>query len=195
MPPRSRAWFAALILFGQACPSPCPDGGWAALADSESGFTRIEAGHVFRVERGSQGGMHVWTGADFGDVAPGSADVIDGLRRDDLPYVEFFLDGPNGQLSPSNLQRPVLLRGDAAFRLPRRQLVFRHYERLPDDWETLDWAQIEAEMELEEHRVSVRLEDTCGQVVETSLPVWLTFPPREQGVAPNPVGDPLSELL
>ncbi|MCO4772908.1 MAG: hypothetical protein KDA24_22945, partial [Deltaproteobacteria bacterium] len=86
---------AALLMFLAGCPGdPCADevSGWIEVGEGTVGFKPIEDGAVLGVERGSQGGQHVWVSLQGDGMHPGSRDVSEGLRNDDLPWISFELE-------------------------------------------------------------------------------------------------------
>ena len=77
------------------CPSgdPCADdvAGWIEIGDGFDAFESIEDGAVLVAEYGSQGGQHVWASIRGDGMHPGSRDVSEGLRKDNLPWISFEL--------------------------------------------------------------------------------------------------------
>lgn len=157
-----------------------PDDAWVEIGEGTAAdaFTPIEPGVTLLVERGSQGGMHVWAALALGDLQPGSEDLWDGLRNGDLPTITLNLSGPHGRLTPDNERPQVLERGDGEYLLLHQQLQFKHFEELPEDWQELDYGEVEEEMETQDHTLSVRVEDSCGTVVQEEILVRLDFPAR-----------------
>ncbi len=170
------------LLLVAACDETCPDpaDAWALLAEgwSETDFEAADDGDVFEVERGSQGGMHVWVSVAMGGIEPGSEDLWDGLRAGDLPKITLNLEGPHGVLTPGTERPSVLERGDGEFLLLHQQLQFKHFEVLPENWQELDYAEVEATMEAQDQTLSVTIEDACGTVVTDELTIRLDFPER-----------------
>jgi len=178
---------AALSLVGceeESCDTLDPADAWAEIGDgtSEAEFGPLEEGVTLLVERGSQGGMHVWVAVAVGDLQPGPTDLWEGLRNGDLPEFTLNLSGPHGVLTPDNPRPEVLERGDGEFLLLHQQLQFKHFEVLPENWQELDYADVEADMEGQDHLLTVRVEDSCGTVVEAELSVRLDFPDRSEDV-------------
>jgi len=155
----------------------------------EDTFVSIEDGKVIQVERGSQGGMHVWVSLSAAGIHPGSEELWDGLANGDLPDVEFqLLDPDGGILTPDNQRPSVLVRtDDGRYELLNNLVVFRHFAELPDDWAELDYGEVEAAMQEVDHTLLVRIEDSCGTVVQDEVLVRLDFPPRPDN------GDDLDE--
>lgn len=174
------------------CDSLDPEAAWAELGQGEEAFSPLDPDTVMRVERGNQGGQHIWVSARLGDLNPGSEDLWDGLRNGDLPEVEFVVTGPDGIISPDNLRPMVLQRGEREdYLLMHNLVVIRHFAELPDDWAELDYAQVEADLEEVEHDLTVRIEDVCGTVVEHTTPILLDFPARDSGpTTPRTVARP-----
>jgi len=161
------------------CDALDPADAWIEAGVGEQQFEPIEDGVVLAVERGSQGGMHVWVSLRAGGIAPGSEDIWEGIRNGDLPYIEILLSGPNGLLTPDNGRPTVLARGDDGEYLLLEQLTqFSHFEDLPDDWQDLDFGEVELDMEEQDHTLQVRLTDQCGTEVSDCVTVRFDFPPR-----------------
>jgi hypothetical protein len=175
---------ALTVLLGgceeEGCEALDPDDAWALLGDgeAEAELLIVEDGATFQVERGSQGGMHVWVAIAVGDIHPGPTDLWEGLRSGELPKFSIQLEGPHGVLTPENVRPQVLERGDGEYLLLHQQIQFRHFELLPDNWQDLDYAEVEADMETQDHLLRVRIEDACGTIVEDELPIRLSFPER-----------------
>ena len=174
---------AALVLVGcdeETCETLDPADAWVELGDGTSAtdFTSVEPGATLLVERGSQGGMHIWAAVALGNIQPGPEDLWEGLRTGELPNITLNLSGPNGLLTPDNERPQVLERADGEYLLLHQQLQFKHFEELPDNWQELDYAEVEAAMEEEDHVLSIRVEDSCGTVVEAELVVRLDLPDR-----------------
>ena len=189
---------AALLLLvacdeaGLDCDTLDPAAAWVELGQGEDEFELLDPGTTLLVERGNQGGQHIWVSARLGDLNPGSEDLWDGLRNGDLPEVEFLVTAADGIISPDN-RRPMVLQRDARedYLLMHNLVVIRHFAELPDDWAELDYAQVEADMEEVEHDLTVRIEDVCGTVVEDTLPILLDFPARDSGsTTPRTVARP-----
>lgn len=155
-----------------------PDTAWIELAEGVRAYEPIDDGRVLEVERGSQGGMHVVPTARLGGVNPGSARFEDGLRNGDLPWVSFHLMDGDGELTLDNRAARLLERGDGYYELAPRNVQFRHFAALPDNWTELDYDEVEADMELREFRLRVVFEDSCGLQVQDERAVRLDFPER-----------------
>ncbi len=138
-----------------SCSALDPAEAWLAVGAGYDAFAPLVDGDVMEVERGSQGGMHVMVAGQAGALHPGSASYEDGLRAGDLQRL-----------------------GDR-YELEGRTLQFRHFAELPDNWTELDYAEVEADMELQEYRLWLRLTDSCGTVVEDERTVRLDFPERD----------------
>ncbi len=195
------ACLAAALLLLAACDEAEVDcgsldgvAGWAELGDGEveDEFVPLESDAVMLVERGNQGGQHIWVSTRLGDINPGSEDLWDGLRNGDLPEVEFVVTSPDGIISPDNRRPMVLVRDERGdYLLMHNLVVIRHFAELPDDWAELDYAQVEADMEEVEHDLTVRIEDVCETVVETTTTILLDFPDRDSGsTTPRTVARP-----
>jgi len=163
------------------CEAVDPADAWVEVGDGEDAFAAIHEGQSFEVERGSQGGMHVWVSMQTGGIAPGSEDLWEGLREGDLPFVEFELEGPEGILSNENGRPMVLERVGGDYQLIHELVQFRHFAELPDDWELLDYELVEDELEQIDHVLRIRVSDSCGNVVEDERSIRLLFPPRTSG--------------
>ncbi len=150
------------------------------VGDGTDGFASIEDGDVLLVERGSQGGQHIWAAIMAKGVHPGSEDISQGLANDDLPWIEFQLESANGVHSNDNLLRRPLDRyeGGELFGLETRQVQFRHWVTLPDDWADLDMQDVEDDLETIDFVLRATVEDACGDTVTDEVTVRLDFPPR-----------------
>jgi hypothetical protein len=163
-----------------SCSALDPAEAWLAVGAGYDAFAPLVDGDVMEVERGSQGGMHVMVAGQAGALHPGSASYEDGLRAGDLPVVEMGLDDPDGGVLNTEHRQPrVLQRLGDRYELEGRTLQFRHFAELPDNWTELDYAEVEADMELQEYRLWLRLTDSCGTVVEDERTVRLDFPERD----------------
>lgn len=172
------------------CDSLDPADAWIEAGGEAEHFEPLEQGQVLLVERGSQGGMHVWVSLRAGGIAPGSEDIWEGIRSGDLPFVEFLLSGPNGLLTADNGRPTVLERGDDEYLVLEQLTQFSHFETLPDDWQELDFGEVEQEMEQQDHTVEVRLTDQCGTTVSHTVTVQLEFPPRPDNGDDDDSADP-----
>ena len=151
------------------------------VGDGTHGFLSIDDGAVLQVERGSQGGQHIWAGLVASGLHPGSEDISEGLRNDDLPWIRFELESVEGVHSNENLQRRPLDRyDDGSFGLETRQVPFRHWPVLPDDWAEQDIGDREAFMESLDFVLRATVEDACDDTVTDEVTVRLAFPPREE---------------
>lgn len=173
---------SALALSLSGCSDPCADdvAPWIEVGDGTHGFTSIEDGAVLAVERGSQGGQHVWAAVLAGGLHPGSPDITEGLRNDDLPWIEFQLESAEGVHSNENLlRRPLDPIGDH-HGLETRQVPFRHWPVLPDDWAEQDIGEREAHLETVDFTLRVIIDDACGDTLTDERTVRLDFPAREE---------------
>ncbi len=151
----------------------------SGLGDNQA----IEDGHVLLVERGSQGGVHIYGGLRTRGIYRGSEDDYQALLSGDRPLIEFSLENADGVLSSPNAMRDLLTIEDSgAMVLSGRRVVFRHYSELPDDWQSLDWQEIEGRLEQEEMIFSVLINDSRGRVLQDSATVRIDFPDSEQGM-------------
>ncbi len=152
----------------------------ASHGDGDAVFVPITDGAVLAVERGSQGGQHVWAALRARGLDPGSEDISEGLANDDLPWVEFQLESDEGVHSSDNLLRRPLDRTDGPepYGLMDRQVQFRHWVSLPPDWADQDMGEVEAALEEVDFTLRVILEDACGDTLTDEVIVRLDFPPR-----------------
>ena len=185
---------AALLL--AACVEPLPVEP-AALADLElaevpSGprvevgggrevFEELEVGHTLEVERGPQGGQHIWASLRAWGVDAGSDDDYEAMLNQDRPIVEFQLLGADGDYAFVNAFPRRLEPTDEGHELLGRLVQFRHWVELPEDWEQIDWDEREAQLEQEELLLRVVLEEADGDVFVDECAVYLDFPPRGDG--------------
>ena len=168
---------ALLLSVLAACGTEPPDG-WAELCGEVESFEVLEDGAVLRVERGSQGGMHVFLGMRTGGIEPGPTDLWAGLSQGTLPVVGFEIEGPEGILTPDNARPTVLERvGGGEFELLDNLIQFRHFAEWPTDWAEINFEEHERAMELQDHVVRVVIEDANGQLVLDERTVRLSFPP------------------
>ena len=165
------------------CPAdPCGDDidPWMEVGDGTGGFHSLDDGDVLTVERGSQGGQHIWAGFLARGLHPGSEDISEGLANDDLPWIEFQLESVEGVHSNDNLLRRPLTRmeGDEPYGLVDRQVQFRHWVVLPDDWADKDMGEVEDGLEEVDFVLRAIIEDACGDTITDEVTVRLDFPPR-----------------
>jgi len=184
---RLLALLPPLLLCACEAPLSCdlsdPAAAWLTLGDGTDGFVPIDDGDTLLVERGSQGGMHVIVAARTAAIHPGQPTYEDGLRAGDLPVVELGIDdAEGGQLNAEHRQPRVLQRRESDYELDARNLPFRHFAQLPDNWTELDYADVEADMEQAEFRLWMTLEDSCGTTVTAERTVRLDFPERNPDV-------------
>ena len=162
------------------CPSgdPCADdvAGWIEVGDGFDAFESIEDGAVLAVEYGSQGGQHVWASIRGDGMHPGSRDVSEGLRKDNLPWISFELDGPDGMYSNDNELRQPLQEVEGGWGFLERRISFRFWSTLPDDWDEIPREVRIAELEGMDFVLRGRVEDACGDVLEDERIVRLDFP-------------------
>ena len=177
----SRFFLAALVtgLFAGCSSDPCTDdvSPTLELGEGIDGFRPIVDGDVLVVERGSQGGQHVWISVRGDGMHPGSQDVSEGLRKDDLPWISFALTGPDGVYSNENLLRqPLQPLDDDGWGFLDRRVSFRYWSVLPDNWADITREQREMELEAMEFVVSGTVEDACGDVLTAERVVGIAFP-------------------
>jgi hypothetical protein len=177
---RQLAVFVLLLLM-TACPTPPSGDGTIQLGGEGEPFALLSAGSTLQVERGSQGGMHVWASLRAEGIDPGPTDLWQGLLDGTLPLVQFELEGPDGLLTRDNTQPVVLERAHNGYERLSNLVVFEHFATLPDDWTDLDYAEVEAAMQEQDYILRVRLTDGLDRVFEDSKTVRLSFPPRDQG--------------
>ncbi len=177
--PLVRPVVLALLLALVGCSSdPCADGvvPWIEIGEGWTGFADLADGATLQVERGSQGGQHVWLSLRGDGMHPGSRDLSEGLAKDDLPWISFEIESDEGIHSNENLLRQPLDEGDEGWEFVERRISFRHWVVLPDDWADIPRSEREAEMEAMEFVVRARVEDACGDTLEDERTVFLTFP-------------------
>ena len=184
---------AALIagLAGCGDPSPCaaldPAEARLEVGEGRDRFAPLEPASPMEVERGNQGGQHIWVALRLAGIEPGSETLWDGLSNDDLPEVESVVSGPDGVISADNRRPRVLARGERdEYLLLQNLVVIRHFAELPDDWAGLDYAQVEADMEEVDHDLTVWVQDACGTTLEASAAIRLDFPARDSSSSPHP---------
>ena len=170
---------------GGCDPSLGPSGGsssaWVELYTGELALEPLEQGQTLLVERGSQGGVHLWGSLRAGGLSRGSEDEYEALLSGDRPLVEFTLEAPYGLLSNDNLVRQYLQEDqEGGMILVGRRVIFRHYSELPEDWQQLDWEQVEQRIEQEDLTLRVTITDSRGRWAEDSRNIHVQFPPREQ---------------
>jgi len=156
-----------------------------------TGYETITEGEVLEVERGSQGAQHVWAALRAGGMHPGSEDVVEGLEHDNLPWVAFELEGPDGLYNFDTRIRLPLDRidGNTLFGLETRPVQFWQWAERPDDWETLDLGALEEELEQEDFILRVIVDDACGDSVSDEAGIRLDFQPREDEARSWPLAD------
>ena len=109
----------AMVLAWALCgcdPSLGPSGGsgtaWIELFTGEQNIEALDEGQTLLVERGSQGGVHIWGSLRAGGIARGSQDEYQALLSGDRPLVEFVLESSSGVLSNPNTVREYLVEDD-----------------------------------------------------------------------------------
>ena len=87
-----------------------------------------------------------------------------------------------------DLERPYVLArlGGSEYELLDNLVQFDHFPELPENWQELDWGEVETEMEQMEIRLSVQITDAQGTVVEDDRLIRLDFP--DDINSPGPVG-------
>jgi len=158
---------------------PCADWepGWIEVGDGFGGFTAIADGAVLDVERGSQGGQHVYAGLIGEGMHPGSRDVSEGLRNDDLPWISFELEAADGRYSNDNeLRQPLDDLGDGQWGILERRVSFRYWSVLPDNWTEIPREQREAELEAMDFTLRAQVDDACGDVLVDERTIRIAFP-------------------
>jgi hypothetical protein len=155
-------------------------GAWVELLTGDIQAESLSDNQVLAVERGSQGGVHIYGSLRAGGIARGSEDEYEALLSGDRPLVEFILAAEYGVLSNSNVVREFLPLDDSGdLYLVGRRVIFRHYSELPEDWQELDWAEVEERLEEDELTFRVQITDSRGRFAEDSKTIRLDFPPRE----------------
>jgi hypothetical protein len=153
---------------------------WVEVGTGADAFEPVEDGDVLAVERGSQGGQHVWAGVRAWGVDVGSESDYDAMLNQDRPLVGFELECPDGVLSFDNTWRRLLPPADDGTRLLVGRLVqFEHWVELPADWQELDWAEVEAELEDIDMTLRVTVEEAGGDLYVDERIVRLEFPTRD----------------
>ncbi len=166
-----------LFVASTACgPFTDPDGAWAEVGVGQDEFAAIEEGAVFSVEQGAQGGMHIWVSARAYGIDPGPTEMWQGLVDGSLPIVRFDLASTQG-VHTVDVERPYVLDrlGDSRYALLNNLVQFDHFPELPDNWQELDWDEVEATMEGMDFELSVRFTDSEGTVVEDTRRIRLDF--------------------
>jgi hypothetical protein len=166
-----------LLVVSAACgPVTDPGGAWAEVGVGQDEFAAIEEGAVFVVEKGAQGGMHIWVSARVYGIDPGPTEMWQGLVDGSLPLVRFELASPQGVHTEAS-ERPYVLDrlGGSRYALLNNLVQFDHFPELPDNWQELDWPAVEAAMEDIDFDLSVRFTDSEGTVVEDTRRIRLDF--------------------
>jgi hypothetical protein len=176
---------ALAVVLGGCDPSLGPSGNsgtaWVQLFTGEQTIEPLDDGQVLMVERGSQGGVHIWGSLRAGGISRGSEDEYEALLSGDRPLVAFALEASYGPLTGDNVVREYLqLDAQGDFTLVGRRVIFRHYSELPEDWQELDWEEVEQLMEQDDLTFRVTITDSRGRSAEDSKTVRVQFPPREQ---------------
>ncbi len=180
---------AALILLiwinSTACdpslgPGGTTGGAWVELLTGEFAAEVLTDGQVLPVVRGSQGGVHIYGSLRTGGIERGSEDEYQSLLSGDRPLVEFSLEAEYGVISNSNIVREFLSADESGdLLLIGRRVIFRHYSELPEDWQQLDWSEVEERLEEEELIFRVEITDSRGRFAQDSKTIRLEFPPRD----------------
>lgn len=171
-------WLLLILLAGCAAPCGDPADAWIELGVGPDTYQPVVDGDVLAVERGSQGGMHVWGALRAGGIDPGPDSYLEGIKDGTLPTVAFELRDDAGVLTLDNRAYLVLQEDGDAWVAEPRIVQFRHFAELPKDWTELDYAAVEAEMETRDFRLQVTLQDACGAAVDDAHTVRLRFPSR-----------------
>jgi hypothetical protein len=156
-----------------------------------TGYETISEGEVLLVERGSQGAQHVWAALRAGGMHPGSEDVAEGLQLDNLPWIAFELESPEGLHNFDTRVRLPLDRLDnnTLFGLETRPVQFWQWVERPDDWETLNMTDLEESLEEVDFVLRVTIEDACGDSTSDEVGIRLDFPPRDEEARAYPLTD------
>ena len=155
-------------------------GAWVELLAGEDAAEPLNEGQTLPVVRGSQGGVHIYGSLRTRGVSRGSEDEYQALLSGDRPLVEFSLEGDDGVLSNPNAARDYLqAEADGDLLLIGRRVIFRQYSELPDDWQQLDWAEVEERLEQDELMFRVQITDSRGRFAQDSTAIYLDFPPRQ----------------
>ena len=166
-----------LLVASAACgPITDPDGAWAEVGAGQGEFSVIEDGAVFEVEQGAQGGMHIWVSARAYGIDPGPTEMWQGLVDGSLPLVRFDLASHQG-VHTEDIERPYVLDrlGGSRYVLLNNLVQFDHFPELPENWQELDWGEVEAAMEELDFDLSVRFTDAEGTIVEDTRRIRLDF--------------------
>jgi len=161
-------------------PGGASGGAWVELLTGDATAEELADGQTLPVERGSQGGVHIYGSLRAGGVERGSEEDYQALLSGDRPLVEFILEAEYGVISNSNIVREFLYAGETGdLLLIGRRVIFRHYSELPEDWQELDWAEVEARLEEEDLIFRVEITDSRGRFAQDSKTIRLQFPPRD----------------
>ena len=179
-----RPWVVLPVFFSLlvACGGPIdPDNAWTEVGVGQTGFESIEDGQVMEVELGAQGGMHIWVSMRAWGIDPGPSSMWQGLSEGSLPLIGFTITGPAGVHTPENVRPYVPDRAEGEYELLENLVTFDHFPELPDNWQDLDFDEVEAELENTDLQLGVELTDVLGTVVQDSVTIRLDFPaPSEE---------------
>jgi len=124
--------------------------------------------------------VHIYGSLRTGGIERGSEDEYQALLSGDRPLVEFSLEAEYGVISNSNIVREFLSTDESGdLLLIGRRVIFRHYSELPEDWQQLDWSEVEDRLEEEELIFRVEITDSRGRFAQDSKTIRLEFPPRD----------------
>lgn len=166
-----------LLAFLSGCgPLVDPDQAWAEVGAGWDEFQTVEDGAIFSVEKGAQGGMHIWVSARTYAIDPGPLEMWQGLVDGSLPLVRFQIASPEGVLT-EDIERPYVLErlGESHYVLLQNLVQFDHFPELPENWQELNWGEVEEAMEAMDITLSVRFTDAQGTVVEDTRSIRLDF--------------------
>jgi len=173
-------WFSSTACDPSLGPGGATGGAWAELLTGEVAAEGLTDGQVLSVVRGSQGGVHIYGSLRTGGIERGSEDEYQALLSGDRPLVEFSLEAEYGVISNSNIVREFLSTDESGdLLLIGRRVIFRHYSELPEDWQQLDWSEVEDRLEEEELIFRVEITDSRGRFAQDSKTIRLEFPPRD----------------
>ncbi len=161
---------------------------WVEVGGGRESFVELEVGHTLEVERGPQGGQHIWASLRGQGIDAGSDDDYEAMLNQDRPIVEFQLENSEGILSFVNsFPRRLEPTGEGSYELLGRLVQFRHWAEVPEDWDQIDWDEREGQLEEQEMVLRVVVEEADGDLLVDECPVRLDFPPRGEGGGLVPV--------
>lgn len=160
-------------------PSDHVDGPWVELGTGDAQWLPIEDGDTLAVERGSQGGTHIYGALRSGGLDGGSVDDVAAWTAQDRPTITFSLSSDAGRLSVTEpLRRALVDDGSGALAFAGAVVQFQLWTELPEDWASVDWAAEELRLETEPLIFSVDVVDQGGKHAEDERTVYVDFPAR-----------------